>query len=96
MQIQILTSCNIVVTVSHKLELLSLEGDLGSIELRVEQVDLLLAEALTIVLVLVLLSVDVVANIVNLALPLFNGRVELHGLLGCMSQVLLEVGDLAG
>ena len=45
-------------------------------------------------LVVILLVVDVLGNVVDLALPALNGCIELHGLLSCVLQVLLEVSDL--
>ena len=47
-------------------------------------------------LVLLLSTVDVVADVVDLALSLLDSCVQLHSLLRCMLQVLLQVGDLAG
>jgi len=61
----------------------------------VQEGQVLLTHVLTVLIVLILLIADVVADIVDLSLPLFNGRVELHGLLSRVLQVLLKVGDLA-
>lgn len=62
----------------------------------VQEIQVLLAHVLIVRLVLLLLIADVAANIVDLALPLIDGSVELHGLLSRVLQVLLKVGDLAG
>ena len=47
-------------------------------------------------LALIFLAVDVIADVVDLTLPLLNRRVQLHGLLCSVLQVLLQVGYLAG
>ena len=50
---------------------------------------------MTLSLALLFLTIDIIADIVNLALSLLDRRVKLHGLLGGVLQVLLKVGDLA-
>jgi len=88
--------CDLVITVTHDSGSPVGEEYLGTIKLRVKQVNLLLAEALAMSLVLILSTVDVVADVVDLALSLLDSCVQLHSLLRCMLQVLLQVGDLAG
>lgn len=87
---------NLVVAIAHGLELLVLEVDGRPLDVFVQEIQVLLAHVLIVRLVLLLLIADVAANIVDLALPLIDGSVELHGLLSRVLQVLLKVGDLAG
>ena len=91
----VLTGCDFVVAVTHELEFVALVESAILIDLSAQQVKLLLVQSDGIVLVVGLLVVDVVAHVVNFALPLLNGRVQLHRLLRRMLQVLLEVGHLA-
>ena len=70
------------------------EKGLRLVKLSVKELELGLSQSLSIVLVVVLLVVDVLGNVVDLALPALNGCIELHGLLSCVLQVLLEVSDL--
>ena len=66
------------------------------VDLRGKQVKLLVVQVHGVVLVVGLLVIDVVAHVLNFALALLYGSVELHGLLRRVLQVLLEVGHLAG
>ena len=91
-----LTSGDLAVVLTHDFKLPICVGDLSSLKLRIEQVNLPLTELLAILLISFFLSVDVVADIVDLSLSLCNSCVKLHGLLSRMFQVLLEVGNLAG
>ena len=74
--------------------LLLLEKNFRLVKLSVEELELGLSQSLTILLVVVLLAVDVLGDVVDLSLPALDGRVELHGLLCRVLQVLLEVSDL--
>ena len=82
--------------ITHDFELSICEGDLCSFKLRIQQVNLFLTELLAILLISFFLSVDVVADIVDLSLSLSDGCVKLHSLLSRMSQILFKVGNLAG
>ena len=92
----ILTRSDLVVAFTHGNDTVLGVEDFGALELRVEQVDLALTEVLAVLLVHIFLTVDVVADIVDLMLPLIDGSVQLHFLLSRMLQVLLQVGDLSG
>ena len=92
----ILTGCDFAVALALELKALLVEGGLASVELGVEEVDLALAHILLVGLALVLLFGDLTLHVFKLALALLNGRIELHGLLRRVLQVLLEVGHLAG
>lgn len=92
----ILTRSDLVVAFTHGNDTVLGVEDFGALELRVEQVDLALTEVLAVFLVHIFLTVDVVADIIDLMLPLIDGSVQLHFLLSRMLQVLLQVGDLSG
>lgn len=92
----ILTGSDLVVAFTHGNDTVLGVEDFGALELRVEQVDLALTEVLAVFLVHIFLTVDVVADIIDLMLPLIDGSVQLHFLLSRMLQVLLQVGDLSG
>ena len=70
------------------------EKGLRLVKLSVKELELGLSQSLSIVLVVVLLVVNVLGNVVDLALPALDGCIELHGLLSRVLQVLLEVSDL--
>lgn len=91
----ILTSGDLIVALSHGDDTILRVEHLGALELSVQQVDLALTEVLAVFLVLIFLTVDVVADIIDLMLALIDGSVQLHFLLGGVLQVLLQVGDLA-
>lgn len=61
----------------------------------VEQVDLLLAEALPCLLSVIALLVDHVTHVLNLTALSIDSGVQLHGVFSSVLQVLLKVGDLA-
>jgi len=90
-----LTGSNFVIAGSHGLELLVLVEHLGSVELCVQKIKLLLTQVLSVGLGLILFAVDVVADIVDLALSLLNSSVKLHRLFSRVLQILLQVRDLA-
>ena len=90
----ILTGSDCVVLFTHHSVLLVLEKGFRLVKLRVEELELSLSQSLAILLIVVLLVVDVFGDVVDLTLPAFDGSVELHGLLSCVLQVLLEIGDL--
>jgi hypothetical protein len=90
-----LTGRDLVIAGSHCRELLVLVKHLRSVELCVQKIKLLLTQVLSEGLGLILLSVDVVADIVDLALSLLDSSVELHRLFSRVLQVLLQVRDLA-
>ena len=92
----ILTRSDLVVAFTHGNDTVLGVEDFGALELRVEQVDLALTEVLAVLLVHIFLTVDVVADIIDLMLSLIDGSVQLHFLLSRMLQVLLQVGDLSG
>ena len=92
----ILTGSDLVVAFTHGNDTVLGVEDFGALELRVEQVDLALTEVLAVLLVHIFLTVDVVADIIDLMLSLIDGSVQLHFLLSRMLQVLLQVGDLSG
>jgi len=83
-----------VVLFTHHPVLLFLEKGFRLIKLSVEELELGLSQSLAVILVVILFVVDVLGNVVDLALPSLNGCVELHGLLCSVLQVLLEVCDL--
>jgi len=90
-----LTGRNFVIAGSHGRELLVLVEHLRSVELCVQKIKLLLTQILSEGLSLILFAVDVVADIVDLALSLLNSSVELHCLFSRVLQVLLQVCNLA-
>lgn len=70
-----LTRCNLVVAVTHSSELLVDEVDLCLFKLLLEESKVLLTHVLVVGLVLILLVVDVVTDIIDLALSLVDGSV---------------------
>ena len=90
-----LTGRNLVIAGSHSRKLLVLVKHLRSVELCIQKIKLLLTQVLSKGLGLIFLTVDVVADIVDLALSLLNSSIELHRLFGRVLQVLLQVRDLA-
>jgi len=85
----VLTGGDLVVTFTHGDDTILRVQHLGSLELRVQQIDLALTEVLAVFLVLIFLTVYVVADIINLMLALIDSSVQLHLLLSCVLQVLL-------
>ena len=89
-----LISGDLIVTLSQCFHLGSLVEHFCLIDLLVEHFNLAHAQVLSDLLVLVLLTVDVVAHIVDFSLSLLNSRIELHCVLGGVSQCLLQVRNL--
>ena len=91
----LLTGCNLLITSSHDVEFFGRVEESGFVELYFQKIKLLHSQVLSVGFVLLLFAIDVVADIVDLALSLLNRGVELHGLLSRMLQILLQVRDLA-
>ena len=91
----ILTGCDFVIAFAHDSCLSVGVHSFGAVELRVKQIDLLLSESLLLGLTLLFLPINVVADVVDLALSLLDRRVQLHRLLRRVLQILLQVGHLA-
>ena len=89
-----LTAGDLLVALALSFQALLSEGSLCPGELGLEERDLALAQVHVVLLTLILLGIDVVLDVLHLTLALINGRIQLHGLLGRVLQVLLEVGDL--
>ena len=85
---------NLIVALSQCLHLGSLVEQFCPVELLVEHFNLAHAQVLSDLLILVLLSIDIVAHIVDFSLSLLNSRVKLHCVLCGVSQCLLKVRNL--
>lgn len=86
----------LVVTVSHVLEGSSSPLGLGLSESVGKDIELDSLDFLLGVLSLITLGVDVTGDVVDFSLSLLNGGIKLHGVVGGVSQGLLEVGNLTG
>lgn len=87
---------NFLVARRHRLRLLTLKVDPILLQLLRQHLQLSLSILLSLVLILVLFAVNVIGYVANFASSLLNGRIELHRVLSCVLQGLLQVGDLAG
>ena len=89
-----LISGNLIVALGQCSHLGSLVKHLRLFDLLVEHFNLAHAQVLSNLLVLILLTVDIVAHVVDFSLSLLNSRIELHGILGGVPQCLLKVRNL--
>ena len=89
-----LISGHLIVALTQCLHLGSLVEQFCLVDLLVEHFDLTHAQVLSNLLVLILLTVDIVAHVVDFSLSLLNSRIELHCVLGGVSQCLLQVRNL--
>ena len=85
----------LIVALGQGLHLLCLVECLCLVQLCVEHFDLTLVQIVPCLVVLILLVIDVVANVVDLPLSLLNCGIKLHGVLGGVPQSLLQVCDLS-
>lgn len=89
-------SSALVVTVGHVVERSDSPLSLGLSESVSKDIELDSLDFLLSVLSLVTFSVNVTRNVIDFSLSLFNSGIELHGVVGGVSQSLLEVSDLTG
>lgn len=93
---RVLTGCDFIVALGESLVLLCSKCKLGFLELFAEQIGLVFSHFRFQSLVPVPFLVDVVGNLTDLTLALFDGSVELHRVLCGVLQGLLQVRDLTG